>query len=610
MMKLNIQRFAITKSTTFTESNISVENNTSSLKIRIKFSANNDNTYFSSETLNCTCNGVTKSKQVAHPRYGGVDASFTFNNIQHNNDGTKTVNWSWSCATGTNVLGTQSANGQKKLTTIPRASVATMASSPAEMGSVLSIAITSYIANVHHILKYEFINASGTIGTVSTGIDSYVWTPDVGLALQIPNLTSGNCNLICETYDSNDVLLGTNTTTFTLEVPSSVVPTVTIGTITEADTTMQSLNWGVYVQNKSKLNIPVTATGIYNSTITNWYTRLEQPNGNNRIYETQNTTTDYLNFDGTYGITAIPRDSRGRSATATTSISVVAYSNPQIITADVQRCLSDGTLSDNGTYVLINYKASIASVSNNNSKLHRIGYKKTTDDNYTYVTLSSNYDVDIQNQISSFTISADYSYDIIFEALDSFMTSSIGRVLDTGFDLMNFNASGKAMAIGKVSTASANQRLLEVNLPTEFLENIETQDITCGDITAGDITSTSIDSTSGSFDSVTITDGTCNVSTLTINNEAIITTDEFTDYTGATAADTTANMTFDVSKTGYTPIGIVGVYSDGSRASFLRFFRFYLDGTDAKVSYRNVSVSSPLVANDTSVTVQIAYIRS
>ena len=35
------------------------------------------------------------------------------------------------------------------------------------------------------------------------------------------------------------------------------------------------------------------------------------------------------------------------------------------------------------------------------------------------------------------------------------------QLLDAGFDLMNFNASGKAMAIGKVSEAGANEELLE-----------------------------------------------------------------------------------------------------------------------------------------------------
>ena len=488
-MKLDIQLFAVTKSTKFSESNISVANNTSSLTIAIEFSANNTSTYFSSETLYCTCNGVTKSKKVAHPKGGKASASFTFNGIAHNNDGTKTVSWSWSCATGTNVLGTVTASGTRTLTKIARASGISFDSSSIDLNQAVTISLTKYIEGSTDVLSFQFGSASGTIGT--TDQDQYIWTPPLTLAEQIPNSTSGVCVVTCTSYDGS-TLIGTSTANLTLNVPSSVVPSVSIGTLTEADTTMQSLNWGVFAQNKSKLNIPITATGIYDSTIQSVVTTI---NGLN--FTGTSVVTSTLVTAGTNTITTTITDSRGRTATTTKTYNVETYSNPNIETAQAQRCLSDGTLSDNGTYVLIDYKASISSVNDNNSKLHRIGYKKTTDANYTYDTLSSSYNANIQDQVSSFTISADYAYDIIFEATDSFMTSSIERIVDTGFDLLNFNASGKAMAIGKVSEAGANEELLEVGLPTEFLEDIETQnidaiDITANDLTANDITANSV----------------------------------------------------------------------------------------------------------------------
>lgn len=117
-MILDIQKFAITKSTKFAESNLNATNNTSTLKITITFSANNSSTYFSSATLKCTCNGITQSKTVSHPVGGEATKTFTFDNIKHNSDGTKTVSWSWSCATGTTVLGTVSDSGTKVLTNL------------------------------------------------------------------------------------------------------------------------------------------------------------------------------------------------------------------------------------------------------------------------------------------------------------------------------------------------------------------------------------------------------------------------------------------------------------------------------------------------------------
>lgn len=111
------------KTTNFRESNISVEYNTSSLTIDIYFSAQNQTTWFQTATLYCSCNGQTQSTSVSHPRGGSASASFTFNNILHDTDGTKTVSWSWSCATGTQVLGTVTDSGSRRLTDIPRNAV-------------------------------------------------------------------------------------------------------------------------------------------------------------------------------------------------------------------------------------------------------------------------------------------------------------------------------------------------------------------------------------------------------------------------------------------------------------------------------------------------------
>lgn len=123
-IKLNIQRFA-SKSTTFSESDINVATNTSSLTINIYFSADNNQTWFNGKTLYCSCAGQTQSATVSLARGGSVSASFKFSNLAHNADGTQSVGWSWSCATGTSALGTIGDSGTQALTTIPRYSVIT-----------------------------------------------------------------------------------------------------------------------------------------------------------------------------------------------------------------------------------------------------------------------------------------------------------------------------------------------------------------------------------------------------------------------------------------------------------------------------------------------------
>lgn len=117
-MKLNIQKFG--QNTTFSESNIDVSRNTSSLTINISFWAPTSQTWFNGKTLTCSCDGQTQSASVSLAKGGSVNVSFAFHNIAHNNDGTKSVNWAWSCATGTSGLGTISNSGTQTLTQIPR----------------------------------------------------------------------------------------------------------------------------------------------------------------------------------------------------------------------------------------------------------------------------------------------------------------------------------------------------------------------------------------------------------------------------------------------------------------------------------------------------------
>ena len=62
------------------------------------------------------------------------------------------------------------------------------------------------------------------------------------------------------------------------------------------------------------------------------------------------------------------------------------------------------------------------------------------------------------------TFSVDNSYDFQFLVTDYFTSTSITRNIGTGFTLMDFNASGKGMGIGKVS----EKNMLEVGLETEF----------------------------------------------------------------------------------------------------------------------------------------------
>lgn len=211
MMKLNIQLFAASKSTSFSES-INVESNKSDLSITITFSANNSSTYFSSKKLKCTCNGEEQSKNVSLSKGGKVSTTFTFENITHNNDGSKTVDWSWFITTGTSVLGTLSDSGTRKLTTIPRASEITAAN--ADIGSSTIIVINKKNSNFTTTIDYKFEDDTEWSNICTKSSDTtYGFIIPESFYNKIPNKKYGVCTLRAITYNE-DSLIGEKTTTF------------------------------------------------------------------------------------------------------------------------------------------------------------------------------------------------------------------------------------------------------------------------------------------------------------------------------------------------------------------------------------------------------------
>lgn len=210
-MKLNIQLFAASQNTSFSES-VDKVNNRSNLSITITFSANNSSTWFNSKSLKCICNGEEQSKTVSLSKGGKVSVTFTFSNIQHNDDGKKSVSWSWSIATGTSVLGTLSDSGTKQLTTIPRASDITAAN--ADIGSSTIIVINKKASSFTTTIDYKFENETSWTNIVTkTSSTTYGWTLPESFYNKIPNKKYGVVTLRATTYDGNSKI-GEKTTTF------------------------------------------------------------------------------------------------------------------------------------------------------------------------------------------------------------------------------------------------------------------------------------------------------------------------------------------------------------------------------------------------------------
>lgn len=378
-------------------------------------------------------------------------------NVDHNADGTKIVNCSFSLEveiTWSGVYnGTISNSDNFTLPTIPRGTTPEIASS-ATLGDEIQIKLPRHSSTFTHTVKYSIGGESGTI-VENAGVSAN-WSIPVSLANQITEGTSGKCKITVTTYSIDDVV-GTETAYITLKVPASIVPSITEVTTQESALT----DFTRYIQYKSKIDVTVTAKGAYGSTIKSVVSKLD-----GIIYNGTSFTTDLLQFSGNKNLSTTVTDSRGRTQTVKTSISVVPYTIPKINTFKVYRCDANGNVSDSGTNFRIEYDYSVLSLYNENTKSIVLSYESESAfgeiDTLTEYEASGIY-------ITDASYSADISYNIKLTITDKFSEVSAVRKVDTDATTFDIHFSGQGMALGKVAET---QDLFDVNWNARFRKSV------------------------------------------------------------------------------------------------------------------------------------------
>lgn len=420
-----------------------------------------------SKTINLTINGTTYSYSAAGlAKISGSQKKQLFKktvDVAHNADGTKSC--SISCSFGIQVTlsgtyyGTVSTSGTATLNTIPRASsIASISGST--IGSSVTVNITPASSSFTHKVYYKAPNTSTNVlkATLAAGTNSTSFTPPLSDCSNIPNATSGTATITLETY-SGSTKLGTVTKTFTLNVPSSVVPSISALSVSEAVSGLAS-KFGVYVQTKSKAAVSITAAGSYNSTIKSYTTTLT--NGSTVLtYNGASFTSGLLSLSGTYTIKTVVTDSRGRTATKTTTITVVAYFPPEVNDFIVERWDKDtNTPDDEGVYLHYSVKAKVASVNNKNDKQIKFEYRIAGASSWTTLTNWANmsaYTLSDYNTFTTPTFSSDNAYEIRVSVRDYFTTEKPATKkadLPTARTIFDVLGDGTGFCIGGVARQS------------------------------------------------------------------------------------------------------------------------------------------------------------
>lgn len=413
-----------------------------------------------------TVNGSSQSRNYEEKIYSGTTVFSGSATIYHSADGSGS--FAANCGGSFYSSGSYNSSGSGSwvLPTIPRSC------SIDKIGNITGAGISSI--NTGNDIRIYFTpkttsfsyrttvsigsNSSTNIGTVSNTNQTYRqyniphnW---------LPNGTSGTLTCKLETLNGSTVI-GTSTKTITINVGSSVIPTTSgiVATYVSAGNSVVD-SWGIYVQNKSKVKItlngvtPGSGSSIKSCTAIMYATGASAPmsiSGSTATY-----TTGVLSSSGTLTYVAYATDNRGRNSTArSVNITCYPYSNISISSLRVDRCLANGTISQDGKYAKCTFSGSCASVNGKNkvdSSSSKFYYKEKGASTWTALsTVNSVSGVSIVG--GNFDISKEYEIRLIVKDLVGSSATVYGK-LDTAERVFNIAKYGNGLAVGKVSTVS------------------------------------------------------------------------------------------------------------------------------------------------------------
>lgn len=277
--------------------------------------------------------------------------------VNHNADGTKSVNISATLHINLGNYGAATASFNLPLTNIPRAS--SISAPNGVMGSSINITVNRAVNTFKHAIRCAWY---GKNTVIANDVDtSFAWTIPKDFANDIPNSESGQGTLIVETY-SGGKKIGEKSTTFTAAVPDDIKPKLTGFTLTDSNTVANNVVPGEQAFISVLSNIKVNfgqATGAYSSTITGYYAEMV---GKNQSTNQNGGALGIMNYSGNVTIRARVTDSRGRiSNTIDRTVNILEYFSP-VLKFDVTRSGAESST------LTITRNAKVASLTVNGSQ--------------------------------------------------------------------------------------------------------------------------------------------------------------------------------------------------------------------------------------------------
>ncbi|EHR33433.1 hypothetical protein HMPREF9709_01181 [Helcococcus kunzii ATCC 51366] len=368
--------------------------------------------------------------------------------IPHNADGKKTLSFSFSFTGNNGYLGNANGSSSMTLTAIPRATPFTLSTSNLIMNNEMTVNLNPATSSFSHVIYLKYGSKGYTsVANLSSGVKTAKFTPTTDVwAIANTNSVSGVATVMVRTMNGSNII-GEKSKTFTLTIPSNIVPTVN-----HSVTLVNGLN-GQYIKGFSSAKIVNTASGILGSSFRSFSTKITQGNTLLQSSNQQIFTSNIFNDAGDVTINTEATDSRGRKAQIKTTVNVKDYNYPKLSNIKVYRSNASGLVQDDGAYATIEADVSIYNISRNVGSL-KIRSRTKTLDNSSYFsdvkTISNLTGTSTQKLTVPASTEEEYEFELFVK--DSLSDSTYYNSISTANVTVDFYKTGNGIAIGKVAS--------------------------------------------------------------------------------------------------------------------------------------------------------------
>lgn len=399
-------------------------------------------------TININGGGAIEKAPVEIKRSNSVLVFAREYVVGHDDDGTKTVGYSFKISLDDKRYNEAQVTGGLKLLDIPRPD--NILAHDCFFGDNIQLVISQNAQDFRHDIRYSYDHDEGYIIKDVTGNQN--WTVPLDFMEQVTERPSAQITFYCDTF-LNGNLVGTRTSTITASVPVSAKPVLHEFELTEnnAKALACGLDKDYFVQNFSQVTASVkTAEGYKRSAIRNFTCQIKDG-----LVLTD--TPSILDTAGAFEIQAYVTDSRGmQSDTVTKTIHVLEYHQP-VLSISARRS------GETNTTATITRNISIAPLAVN-SKQHntaKLSFKYAVSGSNAYLedTGAGGSWTDISELVNSdanMSASFDEAKNYIIEATlsDNFLTQTITTNLLIANNYVYSYDKHKRFAVGKITDNS------------------------------------------------------------------------------------------------------------------------------------------------------------